>query len=81
MPPKKPEVELKPSKPPSSKSPFEKHSLKCPNAKCKYERVVAKAKLTRNDFECPKCGTLMKEHKQRAGRKETDEPEDIEANQ
>ncbi len=65
---------------PTSKTGLEKRVLKCPNAKCKYERVVVKAKLMRNDLECPKCGTLMKESK-RIQKNPDDEESSIENGQ
>jgi hypothetical protein len=73
----KPKAERSEEKIPA-KTRLEKHVLKCPDPKCKYEKVVVKAKILRNDLTCPKCGTLMKERKQRARGQVTSEDTDEE---
>ena len=42
---------------------LQKFKLKCPNRKCKYEKIKAKLKLTERDKVCPKCSTQMKMEK------------------
>lgn len=37
-----------------------KHTLICPKAKCKYQKVIVKRILTEKDKVCPKCKGLMR---------------------
>ena len=32
----------------------------CPNAKCKYQKIIVKKMLRDNDKICPRCKTIMK---------------------
>jgi hypothetical protein len=37
-----------------------KYTLNCPNAKCKYQKIIMKKQLTDNDKICPRCNKEMK---------------------
>jgi len=37
-----------------------KQTLTCPNAKCKYQRIIMKKQITEKDKICPRCSTEMK---------------------
>ncbi len=39
---------------------LKKHSLVCPNAKCKYQKIIMKKELTDEDKICPRCNKMMK---------------------
>jgi hypothetical protein len=39
---------------------IQKFKLKCPDRKCKYEKIKVKLKLTERDKVCPKCSKQMK---------------------
>jgi hypothetical protein len=37
-----------------------KHTLICPNAKCKYQKTIMKKELNDDDKTCPRCNKKMK---------------------
>lgn len=37
-----------------------KYMLVCPNAKCKYQKIIMKKQLTDDDRLCPRCNKEMK---------------------
>ena len=37
-----------------------KYTLNCPNAKCKYQKIIMKKQLTDIDKICPRCKKEMK---------------------
>ena len=37
-----------------------KYTLNCPNAKCKYQKIIMKKQLTNIDKICPRCNKEMK---------------------
>ena len=37
-----------------------KYTLNCPNAKCKYQKIIMKKQLTDIDKICPRCNKEMK---------------------
>ena len=39
---------------------LKKYTLVCPNAKCKYQKIILKKELTDNDKICPRCNKTMK---------------------
>ena len=39
---------------------LKKYTLNCPNAKCKYQRIIMKKQLTEIDKKCPRCNKEMK---------------------
>lgn len=39
---------------------LQKFKLKCPDKKCKYEKIKVKSKLSEQDIICPKCSKEMK---------------------
>ena len=39
---------------------LKKYMLTCPNAKCKYQKIVMKNQLTEKDKVCPRCHKAMK---------------------
>ncbi|MFX1571299.1 MAG: hypothetical protein ACFFB0_00980 [Promethearchaeota archaeon] len=38
---------------------LKKYILVCPRAKCKYQKIIMKKKLTETDRTCPKCNGEM----------------------
>jgi hypothetical protein len=39
---------------------LKKYTLVCPNAKCKYQKIIMKKALTDDDKICPRCNKMMK---------------------
>ncbi len=39
---------------------FTKYMLICPDAKCKYQKIIMKKQLTDDDKTCPRCNKKMK---------------------
>ncbi|MFW9900253.1 MAG: hypothetical protein ACFFDY_03070 [Candidatus Thorarchaeota archaeon] len=39
---------------------LKKFTLVCPNAKCKYQKIIMKKELTDDDKICPRCNKPMK---------------------
>jgi hypothetical protein len=41
-----------------------KYTMVCPNAKCKYQKIIMKKNLTDEDITCPRCNKEMKAKKE-----------------
>ncbi|MFX1568740.1 MAG: hypothetical protein ACFFCV_10280 [Promethearchaeota archaeon] len=39
---------------------LKKTTLVCPDAKCKYQKIIMKKELTNDDKICPRCNKTMK---------------------
>ena len=37
-----------------------KYTLVCPNARCKYQKIIMKKEITDDDKICPRCNKMMK---------------------